>query len=90
MKGLESLQARIDDLAIEWSVGSNGESRVSLRRGKEEIPLDKSSEYFTQPRIVASSDKVPLSDGYFEVPLPAKLLADKPREISLQWIDFYR
>ena len=31
-----------------------------------------------------------LKNGYFEVPLPAKLFEGNPDQVTLRWIDFYR
>lgn len=90
LKGLESFKASNEDVTVEWAVGSDGDSRVTLWKGKEEIPLDRDSPYFTQGRVVGGDGKVPLKDGYFEVPLPAKLFEDKLKEVKLHWIDFYR
>jgi hypothetical protein len=90
--GLESFKAGRDDVAVEWSVSGTGDnsSIVSLRRGKEELALDEKSPYHTNGRIVGGNGKIPLKDGYFEVPLPAKLFEGNPEELTLQWIDFYR
>lgn len=92
LSGLESFKAGGDDVAVEWSVSSTGDnsSRVSLRRGKEELALDEKSPYHTNVRIVGGNGKIPLKDGYFEVPLPAKLFEGIPEELTFQWIDFYR
>ena len=54
------------------------------------MALDDKSPYRTTVRIVGSNGKIPLKDGYFEVPLPAKLFERNPEEITLRWIDFYR
>jgi len=92
LKGLEMFRARGAAVAVEWSVSSSGDhpSRVSLREGNEETPIDKGNPLFTELRIVGGGGKVPLADGYFEVPLPAKLFEGNPQEITLEWIDFYR
>jgi hypothetical protein len=92
LKGLESFRAGSGKVVVEWSVSSNGQnaSRVSLRQGNDELALDKKSPFFTSVRIVGGNGKIPLKGGYFEVPLPAKLTAGNPRELTLRWIDFYR
>jgi len=36
------------------------------------------------------STDYPLKDGYFEVAVPAALLRDQPKTLTLKWIDFYR
>jgi hypothetical protein len=99
LSGLESFKASSGDGAGEWSVSSTGDnpSRVSLRHKisytasvKKETALDDKSPYHTDVRIVGGNGRIPLKDGYFEVPLPAKLFEGNPEEIALRWIDFYR
>lgn len=92
LRGLESFKVGNEELAVEWSVSSTGENakRVSLLEGQDERALDDESPYHTDVRIVGGSGKIPLKDGYFEVPLPAKLVEGNPQEITLRWIDFYR
>jgi hypothetical protein len=92
LSGLESFKAGGDDVAVEWSASSTGDnsSRVSLQRGKEELALDEKSPYHTNVRIVGGNGKIPLKDGYFELPLPAMLFEGNPKELTFQWIDFYR
>ena len=51
---------------------------------------EEKSPYYTQFRIVGGNGTIPLKDGHFEVPLPAKLFEGNPPEITLRWIDFYR
>jgi hypothetical protein len=65
-------------------------TRTSLVSGKRVAALDDKSPYYTEVRIVGGHGKIPLKDGYFEVPLPAKLFEGNPEEIRLRWIDFYR
>lgn len=97
LRGLESFKASGDwsrggNVTIEWSVASTGknDSRVSLQSREREITLGKESPYFTQVGIVGPHRKIPLQDGYFEIPLPAKLFDRNPPAITLSWIDFYR
>lgn len=92
LSGLESFKAEQSDLQVEWWVSSGGDNRswVALRRGKDDVELDPTSPYFTKVRIVGGNGQVPLKGGYFEVPLPAKLLEGNLEKINLQWIDFYR
>ena len=92
LKGLESFKAMAGETAVEWSVSSTGShaKRVSLRKGGDESALDETSPYYSEIRIAGGNGKIPLQDGYFEVPLPAKLLEGNPEEITLRWIDFYR
>lgn len=92
MSGLESFTVDNDKAVVEWSVSSTGKNtkRVSLRRGREEASLDEKSPYHTHVRIVGGNGTIPLKGGYFEVPLPAKLFEDNPKQVVLRWIDFYR
>ncbi len=92
LRGLESFKVGLRNFAVEWSVASTAQngSRVSLRTRVQETALGQESPYYTQVRIVGGNQKIPLHDGYFEVPLPAKLLDRNPSAITLSWIDFYR
>jgi hypothetical protein len=92
LSGLESFKAGSGDIAVEWSVSSTGKNakRVSLRKGRDELALDDKSPYHTEIRIVGGNGKIPLKDGYFEVPLPAKLFEGNLEKITLRWVDFYR
>src|SRR5207244_1931519 len=88
---LESFRAGHGDLAVEWAMAADAkDARVTLWQGRQETPLAKDSPYYTEGRIVGGDGKTPLKGGYFEIPLPGKLFEDNPREITLQWIDFYR
>lgn len=89
LRGLESFKVENGKLAVEWSVSGSGKSasRVTLREGRKETPIDQTSPYFSaSEKVVGKGDK----GGHFEVPLPAKLFAGNPEEITLRWIDFYR
>lgn len=92
LKGLELFNVANGELSVDWSVTSTGDnsSRVFLRSGVKETALDTKSPYHTPVRIVGGKGRIPLVDGYFEVPLPARLLQRNPDEIKLEWIDFYR
>jgi len=63
---------------------------VSLHQGAEEVALDATSPFYSKVRIVGGTGEIPLKDGHFEVPLPAKIFEGNPKELVLQWIDFYR
>ena len=92
LSGLESFRVGTGNIHVEWWVSSGGDNRtwIALSQGKAEVEIDRTSPYYTKLRIVGGNGKVPLQDGYFEIPLPAKLLESNPQEITLQWIDFYR
>jgi hypothetical protein len=93
LRGLESFKATAGDVTVEWSVASSGDhpSRATLRKGGGESPLGDDSPYHSKAKIVGGDGSIPVGkDGYFEIPLPAKLFEGNPPEITLQWIDFYR
>lgn len=92
LKGLELFNVGNGELSVDWSVSSTGNhsSRVFLRSGGEETALDNKSPYHAPVRIIGGDRRIPLVDGYFEVPLPSRLFARNPVEIKLEWIDFYR
>jgi hypothetical protein len=92
LRGLELFAATAGETTVQWAVSSSepGAQHMSLRLGEKELPLDKESPYYSEVQVVAGNPKIPLEGGYFEVTLPAKLLADNPAEISLFWVDFYR
>jgi hypothetical protein len=92
LRGLELFAATAGETTVQWAVSSSepGAQHMSLRVGEKELPLDKESPYYSEVQVVAPNPKIPLEGGYFEVTLPAKLLADNPAEISLFWVDFYR
>ena len=92
LSGLESFRVGTGNMHVEWWVSSGGDNRtwIALSQGKAEVEIDRTSPYYTKLRIVGGNGTMPLQDGYFEIPLPAKLLEGNPQEITLQWIDFYR
>lgn len=92
LTGLESLEIRVGDRTIAWSVASTGthETTVTLKSDGRETTLGKDSPYHGKIRLVAREPTIPLRDGYFELRLPAKLLEENPPDLQLQWIDFYR
>jgi hypothetical protein len=95
LKGLESFKVHASGSELEWSVSSSGNptSSVSLHSGLRSTRLTKDSAFFTTAKALAvdaSQAKIPLQNGYFEVPIPAKLLEKNPAQVTLQWVDFYR
>lgn len=92
LSGLELFNVGNGELSVDWTVGSTGDhlSSVFLRSGIDEKKLDAASPYYSVARVVGGERKIPLTRGYFEVPLPPKLFERNPEEITLQWIDFYR
>jgi len=94
LKGLESFSVANGDLILEASVSSrNGDARLWMNR-KEDSALDAESPYWMQIRMLGRDGKmvktIPLTDGYFEMQLPKKILEGNPKSITVQWTDFYR
>ncbi len=97
LQGLESFKAHSRSGAFEWSVASSGKQpsgpvvmqTLSYTASGTEQP-DEKSDSFRGLRIVSEKNQIPLTSGYFEVPLPRKLFQGNPEEITLRWIDFYR
>jgi hypothetical protein len=92
LRGLECLKLTSGDVAIEWSIASHGDSKpsISLHTSKGQTQLALGNPYFAPVEIVSKDPKIPLQSGYFEVRLPAKMIATNPGSITLAWIDFYR
>lgn len=92
LSGLESLSVDTGKFQASWSVSSTGEPTTSmaLNQGDQEAVLTTDSPYFTNVKLIGKKPIIPLHDGHFEVTLPAKLLEENPKQLSLRWIDFYR
>jgi hypothetical protein len=95
--GLERLRIDNGKCTLSASVSSGGDHRTSVslsEEGKMEIPIDRSSPFWTEIRIFDaqghSTKEIPLKDGVFEVILPEALFASNPPTLTLDWIDFYR
>jgi hypothetical protein len=87
LRGLESLRVTSGNATLEWSVPSSGEQpgRATLHSGKRVSQLAAGDPLFTLAKQVKGKDA-----RYFLVPIPAKLLAENPEQMKVQWIDFYR
>lgn len=92
LRGLESLKATGGDLTLEWSIASHGNHActAAMQTPAGITTLDAESPYFAAVQIVGPQKQIPLAGGYFQVTLPARLLAANPKSIQLSWIDFYR
>lgn len=95
--GLESIAITAGNLKLvaSYSSHSGHSTIVSLwKSGVEEPPLTDQSPYWMKISALTDGGKpstaIPLSDGYFEMQIPAALLEDQPETIALQWIDFFR
>lgn len=94
LHGLESLQVRFDTHQIQVSLSSESDQtlleRARLNQAENESVLTPNSEFWVPLEIVAETKTVPLTDGYFQVLMPRAFYTEKPREFSIEWIDFYR
>jgi hypothetical protein len=96
LKGLESFRASNGTVTLDAAISSAAETpavRLWLD-GKEHAPLESSSRFWMKVRLIAAdgkpAKKIPLSDGYIELPLPAAFFEKNPKSVTLSWIDFYR
>lgn len=95
LKGLESFKVQASGNELEWSISSAGNptSSLTLHSGLRATRLTKDSAFFTTAKAFAvgtDKPKIPLENGYFEVPIPAQLFEKNPTQVTLQWVDFYR
>lgn len=94
LKGLENFKVTNGRFTLEAAVSSQ-DGKVRLwKDGKEDLPLDSKSPYWTEIRLVGNDGKptntIPLKGGYFEIQLPNALFEDNPQSLTVNWIDFYR
>jgi hypothetical protein len=95
LKGLENFKVTNGKVKLAGSASlKDGKPVVRLwKDGKEDAPLDATSPYWMEVRILDGDGKpakaMPLQDGYIEMQLP-KALFEGNRKISVEWIDFYR
>ncbi len=93
LKGLENFKVTNDKMKLEASISSQDSKRL-WKDGNEESPLDAKSPYWMEVRMFGDDGKpakaIPLKGGNFEMDLPAVLLEDNPKSITVHWIDFYR
>ncbi len=92
LKGLESFKASHGKIALAAAASRTDQSvsRVSLLEGSEEKPLDQGSPYWIEVRYRNEGSTIRTNDGYFQITMPEKFFEGNPRQITLQWIDFYR
>jgi hypothetical protein len=98
LRGLESLHIGNGTATIDISILSYEPHRqlceVVHTPGERRQSVDKESPFWMPVQIkntkTAGQPKIPLIAGYFEVTLPTVLLNDKPKTLSIRWIDFYR
>ena len=98
LRGLESLTVAAGRVELGASVSSSAPQTARLyvsETGKQqEKAVDRNSRYWTEVRILNADGQpasgLPAEGGWFEVQLPAALLAGQPDAIAIRWIDFYR
>jgi hypothetical protein len=92
LRGLESLVITSGTTKLTASVASHGDhaQRLSVDHQGTEREVQPGNPLWTAVKVIGSAGKLPLDDGYFELALPAALLRDQPKTITLNWIDFYR
>ncbi|MFZ5831385.1 MAG: hypothetical protein ACOY3P_14970 [Planctomycetota bacterium] len=92
LAGLESFKAAGEKVAMDWSVPSTAgkPALVSLWQDGQERRLLRGDPRYIEVQIVGGEGRIPLREGYFEIPLPELLFEDNPQTIRLEWIDFFR
>lgn len=96
LKGLENFKVTGGKVKLEGSASlRDGKPLLRLwKDGKEDAPLDATSPYWLEVRIVGGdgqpAKELPLKGGYFELPLPRALFEGNPKAITVSWIDYYR
>lgn len=95
LRGLEELRFAYGQTVVSASIASTGEKRIRQsmsragERPTEAQALTSNSPFWMEIRVV-SRDPIPLREGYIEVEAPADFFASGARQVTIQWIDFYR
>jgi hypothetical protein len=97
LRGLESLKIESGSIVLNGSFSSHGDGGRRLYTmssdGKTEIPVERSNSLWTDIRAFDDRGReisgLPPEGGWFEFDIPAPFLKDQ-RNISINWIDFYR
>jgi hypothetical protein len=96
LKGLESFRVGNGKDTVDGSVSRvDGKPQARLwKNGKSADVIDAKSPLWMVVRVIGADGKpstdIPLKGGYFEMTIPAALLAENPKSISLNWVDFQR
>jgi hypothetical protein len=94
LKGLEYFRVTNDTVKIEASVSSQDGKVRFWKDGNEDSPLDDTSPFWIQLRMVGGSGEpvkaVKRKDAYFEMQLPKALFEGNAKSMTIDWIDFYR
>ena len=96
--GLENLQCEHGEVSVTASVLSHSDHKQLQFRmeGEKQVALDPKDPLWLQisqrgkdGKKVTSLPKVD-EGGYFEIRIPAAILAGEPQPLAIDWIDFYR
>ena len=96
--GLENLQCDHGEVSVTASVLSHSDHKqLQFRmKGEKQVALDPKDPLWL---VISQRDKdgkkvtsLPKVDegGYFEIRIPAAILAAEPQPLAIDWIDFYR
>lgn len=96
--GLENLQCDHGEVSVTASVLSHSDHKqLQFRmKGEKQVALDPKDPLWLEisqrdkdGKKVTSLPKVD-EGGYFEIRIPAAMLAAEPQPLAIDWIDFYR
>ena len=93
---LSRLAGGLGAIRLVTSVASHGGhvKRLHVDQAGDDSNVDKTGPFWTEVKVLGADGKpsldYPLKDGYFEITLPAAMLGEQPKTITLAWIDFYR
>jgi len=96
--GLENLQCEHGEVSVMASVLSHSDHKQLQFRmeGEKQVALDPKDPLWLEisqrgkdGKKVTSLPKVD-EGGYFEIRIPAAILAGEPQPLAIDWIDFYR
>jgi hypothetical protein len=96
--GLENLQCDHGEVSVTASVLSHSDHKQLQFRmeGEKQVALDPKDPLWLEisqrgkdGKKLTSLPKVD-AGGYFEIRIPAAMLAAEPQPLAIDWIDFYR
>ncbi len=96
LRGLEGLHISNGLVKLDADLCSQGDGkRLNLTQdGKKGPPLAPASPYGLDIHILDAqgkpAKKLPKDGGYFEVAIPPALLTGDAKQLTLEWVDFYR
>lgn len=95
LRGLEEFQFAFDNTIVIASLSSMGdgvvrESFTTTGNTDGTQPIDSTSPYWMDVRVVAADRKIPLKDGYIEVTAPKHFFEGGFGKFRISWVDFFR